>query len=230
MSDVPAGRTEAPAITLESGEIMLNRRLTMLAVPALTFTYGLFRIADGWDGERGPGLAWTLGHLAFCSALALFVVVFGWLRGLASPGDRVAAVARWTATAGAAVLLVQFGIDLVAGAVSANHLEMSRFTERVSDVPGVAPVIYDFGPYLFYVGMLALIVRLAAARVLKPWTALLVLADLVMPLADKDLIPVGALLLSVSFAQIARVLESRRAASGAADARGAGSPAVTGAR
>ncbi|MES9602550.1 hypothetical protein AB0C69_10135 [Actinomadura sp. NPDC048032] len=210
---------------------MMNRLAAMLAVPALTFTYGLFRIADGSDGERGPGVAWTLGHLAFCSALVLFAVVFRWLGGLAPSGDRVAAGARWTATAGAAVLLVQFAIDLVAGAVSANHLEMSRFTERVSQVPGVAPVVYDFGPYLFYVGMLALIVRLAAVRVIKPWTVLLVLADLVMPLADKDLIPVGALLLSVSFAQIARVMESRQAASGTADGRGAGpSPAVAGAR
>ncbi|SNR74413.1 hypothetical protein [Actinomadura mexicana] len=202
----------------------------MLAIPALTFTYGLFRIADGLDGERGPGLAWTLGHLAFCSALVLFVVVFRWLRALAPAGDRVAAVTQWTATAGAAVLLVQFGIDLVAGAVSANHLEMSLFTERASEVPGVAPVVYDFGPYLFYVGMLALIVRLAVARVVKPWTVLLILADLVMPLADKDLIPIGALLLSVSFAQIARVMESRQAASGMADGHGAVRPAVAGAR
>ncbi|MET9518709.1 hypothetical protein [Streptomyces sp. NPDC002994] len=209
---------------------MMNRRTVMLAVPALTFTYGLFRIADGLDGERGPGPAWTLGHLAFCAALVLFAVVFRWLRVLAPSSDRVAAVAHWTATAGAAVLLVQFGIDLVAGAVSADHLEMSLFTERASEVPGVAPVVYDFGPYLFYVGMLALIVRLAVVRVVKTWTALLVLADLVMPLADKDLIPVGALLLSVSFVQIARVMESRQAASGTADDRGTGRPAVAGAR
>ncbi|MCY0948727.1 hypothetical protein [Streptomyces sp. H27-S2] len=208
----------------------MNSRTVMLAVPALTFSYGLFRIVDGLDGERGPGPAWTLGHLAFSAALVLFVVVFRRLRGLAPSGDRVAAVAHWAATAGAAVLLVQFGIDLVAGAVSADHLEMSLFTERVSQAPGVAPVVYDFGPYLFYVGMLALIVRLAVLRVLKSWTALLVLADLVMPLADKDLIPVGALLLSVSFAQIARVMESRRAASGTADGRGAQSQAVAGAR
>ncbi|MEV8224617.1 hypothetical protein AB0P41_00810 [Streptomyces sp. NPDC079167] len=209
---------------------MTNTRTLMLAVPALTFTYGLFRIADGLDGERGPGPAWTLGHLAFCAALVLFAVVFRRLRALAPSGDRVAAVTYWAATAGAAVLLAQFGIDLVAGAVSESHLEMSRFTERVSEVPGVAPVVYDFGPYLFYVGMLALVVRLAVLRVVKPWTALLVLADLVMPLADKDLIPVGALLLSVSFVQIARVMESRQAASGAADDRGAGRPAVAGAR
>jgi len=208
----------------------MNRRTVMLAVPALTLTYGLFRIADGLDGERGPGPAWTLGHLAFCVALVLFAVVFRWLRALAPSGDRVAAVTHWAATAGAAVLLVQFGIDLVAGAVSADHLEMSRFTERVSQVPGVAPVVYDFGPYLFYVGMLALIVRLAVVRVVRPWTAFLVLADLVMPLADKDLIPVGALLLSVSFAQLARVMETRQAASGTADDRDTERPAAAGAR
>ncbi|MEU3730686.1 hypothetical protein AB0E81_14880 [Streptomyces sp. NPDC033538] len=208
----------------------MNRRTVMFAVPALTLTYGLFRIADGLDGERGPGPAWTLGHLAFCAALVLFAVVFRWLRALAPSGDRVAAVAHWAATAGAAVLLVQFGIDLVAGAVSADHLEMSRFMGRVSQVPGVAPVVYDFGPYLFYVGMLALIARLAVVRVVRPWTAFLVLADLVMPLADKDLIPVGALLLSVSFAQLARVMETRQAASGTADDRDTERPAAAGAR
>ncbi|MDX3099142.1 hypothetical protein PV318_00315 [Streptomyces sp. ME02-6991-2B] len=107
---------------------------------------------------------------------------------------------------------------------------MSLFTERVSQVPGVAPVVYDFGPYLFCVGMLVLIVRLAVVRVIKPWTTVLILADLVMPLADKDLIPIGAPLLSVPFAQIARVMEPRQDATVTADDRGTRRPAAANAR
>jgi hypothetical protein len=27
--------------------------------------YGLLRLVDGWDGHRGPWLAWDLGHTLF---------------------------------------------------------------------------------------------------------------------------------------------------------------------
>ncbi|MEV4242219.1 hypothetical protein AB0J63_02295 [Streptosporangium canum] len=39
-------------------------------------------------------------------------------------------------------------------------------------------------------------------RRIKVWTPFLVLCDLIMPNIDKDLIPLGALLLLVSFASI----------------------------
>lgn len=74
----------------------------------------MLRISDGLDGERGASLAWAPGHLAFCSALVLFVVVVRWLRGLPPAGGRVEAGTHWTATAGAAALMVQLGIDMVA--------------------------------------------------------------------------------------------------------------------
>jgi hypothetical protein len=47
-------------------------------------------------------------------------------------------------------------------------------------------------------------VTLALGRHVRPWTPLLVLADLAMPFIDKDLIPLGAVLLLVSFAPLAR--------------------------
>jgi hypothetical protein len=54
----------------------VNPRTAFIAAPLLTFAYGVFRIIDGFDGSRGPGPAWTIGHLAFLGALAAFVYVF----------------------------------------------------------------------------------------------------------------------------------------------------------
>lgn len=45
---------------------------------------------------------------------------------------------------------------------------------------------------------------LAARRRVKLWTPALVLADLATPFVDKDLIPLGAVLLLVSFLPLAR--------------------------
>jgi hypothetical protein len=51
---------------------------------------------------------------------------------------------------------------------------------------------------------LVLVVQLALHRHVKAWTPVLVLADLSMPFIEKDLIPVGAVLLLVSFLPLAR--------------------------
>jgi hypothetical protein len=54
----------------------------LLTAPALMFGYGVARPIDGRDGEYGPGLAWTVGHLPFLAGLLLFGVVFVRLRSL----------------------------------------------------------------------------------------------------------------------------------------------------
>ena len=61
----------------------MNPRLPFIAAPLLALTYGIIRILDGLDGSRGPGLAWTTGHLAFLGALGMFVLVFLRMRQLA---------------------------------------------------------------------------------------------------------------------------------------------------
>ncbi|KOX20965.1 hypothetical protein ADK67_28395 [Saccharothrix sp. NRRL B-16348] len=171
-----------------------------VAAPLLVLTYGVCRIVDGFDGERGPGPAWTIGHLAFLAALALFVVIFRHMRRLIGPRARITAV---VATLGALALFGQFSVDVVAGFVADDHEAMAMWTRGIRTLPGVATVIYDFGPYLFYVGQLVLVVQLALHRHVKAWTPVLVLADLSMPFIDKDLIPVGAVLMVVSFLPLA---------------------------
>ena len=61
-------------------------RRSALAAPVLLLAYGLLRLIDGLDGIHGPGLAWTLGHLAFAAAMVLF--------GVLAPGSFAAVLPR----------------------------------------------------------------------------------------------------------------------------------------
>jgi hypothetical protein len=179
----------------------MNPRIAFIAAPLLTLAYGVIRILDGLDGSRGPGLAWTTGHLAFIAAMGLFVYIFWQMRRMAG-GNALSTVIAVIATAGALALAAQFTIDVVAGLLSVDNLSMSLLTREIRDTPGVTLAAYDVGPYLFYIGQFALVVQLAAMRRIKVWTPFLVLCDLIMPNIDKDLIPLGAILLLVSFASI----------------------------
>jgi hypothetical protein len=181
----------------------MNPRIAFLAAPLCMVTYGVIRILDGLDGSRGPGLAWTTGHLVFLGAIVAFLFVFKYLRDLAgrSPLSTATAV---VASVGALALFAQFVIDIVVGAMSADHAAMAALSREIHGNTAVALVVYDVGPYLFYLGQFALIVQLAVMRRIPLWTMLLVLGDLVMPLVDKDLIPVSAVILLVSFTSIAK--------------------------
>ncbi|MEU6792602.1 hypothetical protein ABZ907_12945 [Nonomuraea wenchangensis] len=195
----------------------MNLRTAFIAAPLLVFAYGVIRILDGLDGERGPGLAWTTGHLAFIAALLLFVPIYWRLRRMAGGGALATATAT-AGTIGVAALVGQFGIDLVVGFMSADHAAMGVLFDQVQSVPGVSFAVYDVLPFLFYTGQIALVTQLAVQRRIKVWTPVLVLADLVLPFVDKDLIPLGALFLLVSFVPLAR-------ASAAAPVRPAAVPA-----
>ncbi|GAA2901064.1 hypothetical protein [Nonomuraea rubra] len=181
----------------------MNLRFAFIAAPLLTFAYGVIRILDGLDCSRGPGLAWTTGHLAFMAALVLFVQIFWQLRAMAGR-DTVSTVSAVAGTAGIATLLAQFGIDIVVGFMAADHDGMSVLFDQVQSVPGVSPIVYDGGPFLFYLAQLALVLQLAVMRRVKAWMPALVLLDLALPFADKDLIPLGALCLLISFVPLAR--------------------------
>ncbi|PZG23102.1 hypothetical protein [Nonomuraea aridisoli] len=181
----------------------MNPRISFVAAPLLVLAYGVIRILDGLDGSRGPGLAWTTGHLAFMAALVLFVQIFWRMRAMAGR-NALATVTAALGTVGVATLLAQFGIDIVVGFMAADHAAMGPLFDQVRSVPGVRLAVYDGGPFLFYLAQLGLVVQLAARRRIKAWTPVLVLLDLALPFADKDLIPVGAVLLLVSFLPLAR--------------------------
>ncbi|TQS27688.1 hypothetical protein [Microbispora sp. KK1-11] len=176
----------------------------LVAAPLLVGAYGVARITDGFDGSRGPGLAWTVGHLFFLAALVLFVRIFGRLRTMAAGG--VTATAGYAAgLAGALALAAQFTIDIVVGFLSADHDAMGPRFEAVKAIPGVEPFVYTVVPLLFYVGMVALVARLAAGRRVPWWSPALVLVQAVLPLASKDLIPLAAALLLLAFVPLLRL-------------------------
>ncbi|MFF4620617.1 hypothetical protein [Nonomuraea jabiensis] len=181
----------------------MNSRIAFIAAPLLVLAYGVIRILDGLDGSRGPGIAWTTGHLAFMAALVLFVPIFWQMRRMAG-GNALATASAAAGTVGVGALLAQFGIDIVVGFMSADKEAMGVLFDRVQGVPGVSAAVYDVVPLLFFAGQLALVVQLAALRRVRVWTPVLVLADLVLPFIDKDLIPLGALCLLVSFVPLAR--------------------------
>lgn len=188
-----------------------------LAAPVLTFVYGGIRLLDGLDGEHGPGLAWTTGHLAFIAALAVFVPILMILRGMAGRGV-LATVFAGLGFAGLVTLAAQFSIDLVVGFLSADHAAMSARFAVIQAVPGMSAVVYDVVPLLFYVAQFALIAQLAVLRRVPVWVALLTLAGLLMPAVDKDLMPIGAVCMLIAYLPIVRQLAGASPARAAAQA------------
>ncbi|WP_181957791.1 hypothetical protein, partial [Nonomuraea longispora] len=178
-------------------------RAAYVTAPLLVLAYGVIRIVDGFDGSRGPGPAWTIGHIAFLAALALFIVIFRDMWRILGR-TRLATAQLAVGIAGIACAATQFLIDIAIGFMAADHAAMGPLFEQVQAVPGAQPVIYDVGPFLFYVAQLALVVHLAARRQVTLWTPALVTVDLALPLIDKDLMSVGAFFLLVSFWPLAR--------------------------
>ncbi|NUW43262.1 hypothetical protein [Nonomuraea rhodomycinica] len=181
----------------------MNIRTAFVAAPLLIFAYGVIRIVDGFDGERGPGPAWTTGHLAFMAALVLFVPIFWELRRRLDR-NALATTAVAVGVAGIACAFAQFAVDIAVGFTAADHAAMGPLFDQVKAVPGVSLAVYDAGPFLFYVAQFVLVTQLAVRRQARAWTPVLVFLDFTLPLIDRDLIPAGALLLLVSFVQLSR--------------------------
>ncbi|GAA2370781.1 hypothetical protein [Nonomuraea africana] len=184
--------------------------LAFIAAPLFVLAYGLLRLVDGLDGERGPGFAWTAGHLAFLAALALFVPIFLELRRMAGKGA-LATTGVVLAFVGIAAVGAQFVIDVVVGFLSADHAAMGEYFDRVQAIPGVEFAIYNGLPFLFYLAQAALIIQLAAQGKVKAWTPVLVVLDFALPIVDRDFIPLGAICLLISFLPLARQAGRRSA-------------------
>jgi hypothetical protein len=139
----------------------------------------------------------------FIAAMVMFLLVFGSLRRLAGR-DVLSTVCVVVASVGAVALIAQFGVDIAVGLLADDHAGMAQLSRNVRGNTALSLAIYDVGPYLFYAGQFVLVLQLAVLRRIAGWTPLLLLVDLVMPLVDKDLIPIGAAALLVSFASISR--------------------------
>ncbi len=174
--------------------------------------YGLVRLMDT---ERGPGPAWSIGHLFLLAGVLLFVpVLLGLRRVVARQGGTQRAVGTGLAAlglVGVAAVAVQAGIDLLVAYVSADHETMSELFARIQSVPGVLPVVYRVVPVLFYVGLLLLLGQLAVLRVISAWRPVVVVAGTVAMTATLDLLPVAALLFLLALAPLRRLVPAGQA-------------------
>jgi hypothetical protein len=182
---------------------MQTSRFAFVAAPLLTVAYGLFRLADGLDGTHGPGFLWTAGHLAFLAALFLFVPVLLAARRMAG-GGAIATTATAVGVTGVLCAVVQIGIDIVVGIAAEDRAAMQRMFADVQDIPGVALVVYGPGPALFYLGLIALAIRLAVTRAAAVWTPVAMILAVGATLAGLDLLPLAGLLMLAALAPLAR--------------------------
>jgi hypothetical protein len=181
-----------------------------LAAPALMFGYGVVRLIDGRDGEYGPGLAWTTGHLLFLASLVLFGVVVVQLRRLVSSTTTaqqvMASVAMVLALAGVVAFVRVIIIDLVVGFRAADNPDMRVVRDDIGNVPGVLPeAVWDLGPLPFVVGLVTLTMLLAVLhpRLLAAWSPVLIVIGFACIMVNLNLLPVGAALIGLALAPVA---------------------------
>ncbi|PZG00031.1 hypothetical protein C1I99_10330 [Micromonospora deserti] len=155
-----------------------------LGAPTFLLLYGLLRLVDGLDGDRGPGWAWNVGHTFFLVAFVLFAVLLVGLRRLllaAAPRQRVLTEA---ATA--------LGLAGTAGFLWVILGDLFPALADAAPLPDPAMVL---GPLLFQAGILTLLVQTATARLLPAWTPVLVVLGFVPIAVNLDLLPLGAALI-----------------------------------
>ncbi|WP_141721554.1 hypothetical protein [Micromonospora citrea] len=182
---------------------MQKAPVVIVLAPALTIVYGLVRLLDGLDGQHGPGLLWTLGHAAFLVALFLFGFVVIVARRMIGGG----VVATTTAAVGVVGLvcsIAQIGIDIVVGLAADDKAGMREMFGAVQDVPGLSTAVYGPGPALFHVGLLVLVVHLAALRAVAVWAPVCLLLGIGAAATNLDLLPVAGLLIMLALVPLAR--------------------------
>lgn len=178
-------------------------RFSALSAPLLLLLYGVLRMLDGLDGQRGPGLAWNAGHTLFFAAFVLLGVLTVGLYRLVpareGPTRAVAGVATAAGLFGAACFLW-----VIAGDLSADFRDAAPLPDALKLL----------GPLLFQFGMLTLLVMLATLRPrrLPAWSPVLVIVGFLLVGVNLDLIPVGALVVLAGLAPLAGDRQAARAA------------------
>ncbi|GAA1565382.1 hypothetical protein GCM10009789_18660 [Kribbella sancticallisti] len=184
-----------------------------LAAPALFIAYGIIRLLDGIDGEHGPGLAWTTGHLLFLIGFLLYAVTLVALRGLLTRARGLSLAAVIAGLVGVAAFVRVTVIDLIVGFRAVDHADKSRVGDEYDRWPGnlgVYDVLYTAGPLLFLAGLLTLAILLTRARLLPVWSPILLVAGFVLISANLDLMPLGGLALLLAMVPLARTSPSNR--------------------
>ncbi|TNC47364.1 hypothetical protein [Mumia zhuanghuii] len=156
-----------------------SAKLTATVVPVALLVYAACRWLDGRDHHHGPGLWWTVGHLAFLASWVAFAAL---TVGMVTALRRTPRVVAWGT--GAATL---------AGIGAFTWVTLTDLFPSWPDLPEVLRMV---GPLLFLVGLMALLGMTARSQQMRWWPVfpLLALAATVVVSANLDLLPVSAVL------------------------------------
>ena len=169
----------------------------------LFVAYGIIRLIDGANGDRGPGLAWSSGHLLFLVGLLLFGAVVVLARRSLVRRRPLATTAAVVGLIGIAAFVRVIVVDLIVGFRAENHADMSRVRLEYGGWPGdlgIYDLLETLGPILFLAGLLTLAVLLTLEGQLTFWSPVLLLAGFIMISAQLDLMPLGGAMLGAAFA------------------------------
>jgi hypothetical protein len=177
-------------------------RFCAVAAPAFLLFYGVLRFVDGLDGHRGQGLAWNVGHVSFLVAFVLLgalTVSVRRLAGSAGPWQRV--------VADIATVAALFGVACFLWVIVGDLLPWVRTNAALPESLELV------GPLLYQVGSLVLLVLLVIARPrrLPVWSPLLVFIGFTSIGVELDLLPLGAVLIGLGLAPLARTGPGRSA-------------------
>jgi len=168
------------------------RSMTVTA-PLLLLAYGVCRWIDGWDGDRGGGPAWNIGHVCFLLSVLLFA---GLAAGLAA-GLRRRAADRNGLAIGAVVAVV-------AGAACFVWVIIGDLSDAFRDAAPLPDPLKAIGPPLFTAGLLVLLALEVTAGRLRWWSPVLFFLGFVATSVDLDLLPPGAVLITVAVLPLLR--------------------------
>jgi hypothetical protein len=167
------------------GSNTLYRRVHIAATgaPILIFLYGLLRLIDVMDGNPNHGLVWSLGHVLFFIAFFLFGSLTVELRRLVPVKTKPAQVVAYLSMAASLFGAACFLWGILGDLFTRLH--------NIAPLPGSLEVV---GPLLFQVGVLGLLVMLAATRPrrLPVWSPILVLIGFQLFAINLNLLPIGA--------------------------------------
>ncbi|HLL65445.1 MAG TPA: hypothetical protein VK453_06805 [Micromonosporaceae bacterium] len=203
----------SPAPPTTSTRIL--RFALLAAAPLWLLGWAIMRV----DGKYGPGPGWTSAHLIWVVAFALFgfasLALFRIVGG--NRRDVPAVGALGVAVLGAVTLVGQMLIDIAVGLGATDKAAMRSRYDDVFAVPGVELVLFQVGPSLLFVGLLALVVIATVRRRVRVTTLALVLLGVAMMVAGRPLPGwlrtvegLGAVSMALALAPLSALVPARR--------------------
>lgn len=166
--------------------------LALLAAPLAMTAYGIARIIGRLDGHYGPGPDWQIAHLLGLAGMILFVpVILGLRRQLGTGRNLVTGITL----IGLATTVVQFGADMLLALAATDRDDLRRLQQDFAALPAVQPTVYDVGPLLFFLGIVAMATMAAISHRLPWWSPATMLVAVLLPVADLNLMPLTGLLM-----------------------------------